>query len=324
MSGAGSVVRWVTFVLRNVTVCCLASRGARRSRAWPGARPRRRAGRPISGATAGPGGAGPRLGVARSAGVGGPRWGWPGPRVRRSRGSRRARSVGVAVSGLASGRVRGCGGLGAGPAGAGGGAGGGASGGGCPEWLSSPRFARVATLYFRTPPPTTPPPSRLVRPLRPVVAALPRFPSGQAPGSSRARSRSRSRGQLLVGVLGRQPSTGPVGTLVTARSCRPRRPFGPGGGRLTVAAVGRAVLAGAAVLPRLRPGEDGLAVHPRPAVLVRRGAGDGRHVLDAAWTLFGSARPTMPPRSPLPSSAMSSTGSLPRASGSPASRTSSS
>jgi hypothetical protein len=48
-----------------------------------------------------------------------------------------------------------------------------------------------------------------------------------------------------------------------------------------VAAVGRAVLAGAAVLPRLRPGEDGLAVHPRPAVLVRGGAGDGRHVLDA-------------------------------------------
>lgn len=41
------------------------------------------------------------------------------------------------------------------------------------------------------------------------------------------------------------------------------------------------MLGRAAVLPRLRPGEDGVAVHPGLAVFLRRRAGAGRHVLDA-------------------------------------------
>lgn len=67
----------------------------------------------------------------------------------------------------------------------------------------------------------------------------------------------------------------PVAALLPGRAPGARRR------RLTVVALGRAVLARPALLPRLRAGEDGLAVHPRLAVLVRRGPGDGRHLLNA-------------------------------------------
>lgn len=47
-----------------------------------------------------------------------------------------------------------------------------------------------------------------------------------------------------------------------------------------MAAVGRAVLGGLAVLPRLRAGEVCIAVHPGLAVLLRRCPGARRHVVD--------------------------------------------
>lgn len=59
-----------------------------------------------------------------------------------------------------------------------------------------------------------------------------------------------------------------------------RRAPGPGGRCLAVASFGRAVLGRAAVLSRLRPSEDGIAVHPGLALLLRRRAGTGCHVLD--------------------------------------------
>src|SRR4051812_39598821 len=55
---------------------------------------------------------------------------------------------------------------------------------------------------------------------------------------------------------------------------------GPSGRRVAMASLGRAVLGGTPVLPPLRPGEDGVAVHTGPALLLRGRARARRHVLD--------------------------------------------
>ena len=66
---------------------------------------------------------------------------------------------------------------------------------------------------------------------------------------------------------------------------------------------------GAAVLPRLRPGQGPGPDDPGLAVLVRRRAGDrAAPPGPRCWTRSGSARPTTPPRSPPRSSATWSTG----------------
>ncbi|MDQ0846824.1 hypothetical protein QFZ68_006504 [Streptomyces sp. V1I6] len=142
------------------------------------------------------------------------------------------------------------------------GAGGGASGGGCPEWLSSPRFARVATLYFRTPPSSDPaplPPDRPV-PARGRAGSCPRLarPSGRwslhagrrtGPAAAPARGGPRV-GSLDQGRCSYRAEGGPSARAgarsgrqgpVAARSCRsggvgasaPTEPLSPsGGGRL--------------------------------------------------------------------------------------------
>lgn len=85
-----------------------------------------------------------------------------------------------------------------------------------------------------------------------------------AGASSRARSdvrRSESRPDR------RRPAAYRAGRTVAA-AVRGRAP-GAGGGCVAVAPLGRAVLGGPSVLPRSRTGEDCLAVHSRPAVLLR-------------------------------------------------------
>ncbi len=87
---------------------------------------------------------------------------------------------------------------------------------------------------------------------------------------------------------GRHPPAGGAGR-VAADALRGRTPDARGR-RVVVAALGRAVLGGEAVLPRLRPGEVRLAVHPRLAVLVRRRPRSGSHLVDVGPGR-GPARP---------------------------------
>lgn len=85
-------------------------------------------------------------------------------------------------------------------------------------------------------------------------------------------------GGLNHGRIDIRPTAYRAGRTAAA-AVRGRAP-GAGGGCVAVAPPGRAVFGGPSVQPRPRTGENDLAVHTGPAVLLRGRAGAGCHVLD--------------------------------------------
>lgn len=111
--------------------------------------------------------------------------------------------------------------------------------------------------------------------------AVARRPSAAARASARARCVVR---QAQPRPDRRRPAAQGAGRPAVAAF--PGRPSHAGRGRVALASLGRAVFGGAAVLPCLRPREERVVVHPRPAVLEpgrsQRSAAAGQGLLRSA------------------------------------------